>query len=394
MVIREEMSTHRGKFTSIRNILLAMLPSKRYLSSSIICDKNHYIAARGRFLIEDNNNFYCSSMHANQQQQLDTIDKRLLNEIQWVFPLVDRPYLEIANRYDISEEDVMRRIAFMKNMGIIRQINAIFDTRRLGYKSALVAFAVRHDKLDDVAEKVNEHPGVSHNYERNHEYNMWFTLAVPPGSDMKQELDRMASFEGVIKHRVLPTLKLYKIGVRLDMVNKDPDKLEPTEKVKHLNPEKVQLTERDRQFIRELQKDLSVVPEPFKELANNLGITTAELFTKAAEYENTGIMRRFAAILRHREAGFVANGMVVWHVPDNKVDEVGFRLAAFPQVSHCYRRPVYPDWRFNLFSMVHARTLQAAEKIAAEMSETVGIKDYQILFSSREFKKERVKYFV
>jgi siroheme decarboxylase len=333
-------------------------------------------------------------MQANQQQQLDAIDKRLLNEIQWVFPLVDRPYLEIANGYDISEEDVMHRIAFMKNMGIIRQINAIFDTRRLGYKSTLVAFAVRHDKLDDVAEKVNEHPGVSHNYERDHEYNMWFTLAVPPGSDMKQELDRMASFEGVIKHRVLPTLKLYKIGVRLDMVNKDPDKLEPTEKVKHLNPEKVKLTERDIQFIRELQKDLSVVPEPFKELANNLGITTAELFAKAAEYENTGIMRRFAAILRHREAGFVANGMVVWHVPDNKVDEVGFRLAAFPQVSHCYRRPVYPDWRFNLFSMVHARTLQAAEKIAAEMSETVGIKDYQILFSSREFKKERVKYFV
>jgi DNA-binding Lrp family transcriptional regulator len=333
-------------------------------------------------------------MQANQRQQLDAIDKKLLNEIQWVFPLVDRPYIEIAKRHDISEEDVMRRIAVMKEMGIIRQISAIFDTRRLGYKSALIAFAVKPDKLDYVAEKVNEHPGVSHNYERNHEYNMWFTLAVPPGSDMKRDLDRMASFEGVIKHRVLPTLKLYKIGVRLDMVNKDPDKPKPMDKVKQLNPEKAQITEHDRKFIRELQKDLAVVPEPFKELANNLEITTTQLFAKATEYENSGIMRRFAAILRHREAGFVANGMVVWHVPDNKIDKVGFRLAAFPQVSHCYRRPVYPDWRFNLFSMVHARTLQAAEKIAAEMSETVGIRDYQILFSSREFKKERVKYFV
>jgi DNA-binding Lrp family transcriptional regulator len=333
-------------------------------------------------------------MHANQQQQLDAIDKRLLNEIQWVFPLVDRPYLEIAKRHEISEEDVMHRIAFMKNMGIIRQINAIFDTRRLGYKSTLIAFAVKPDKLDYVAGKVNEHPGVSHNYERNHEYNMWFTLAVPPGSDLKQDLDRMASLEGVLKHRVLPTLKLYKIGVRLDMVNRDPDKLEPTDKVKHLNQDKIQLNERDREFIRELQKDLAVVPEPFKELANSLGVTTTELFAKAIEYENNGIMRRFAAILRHREAGFVANGMVVWQVPENRVDEVGFRLAAFPQVSHCYRRPIYPDWKFNLFSMVHARTLQAAEKIAVEMSETVGIKDYQILFSSREFKKERVKYFV
>jgi DNA-binding Lrp family transcriptional regulator len=333
-------------------------------------------------------------MQANQRQQLDAIDKKLLNEIQWVFPLVDRPYIEIAKRHDISEEDVMRRIAVMKEMGIIRQISAIFDTRRLGYKSALIAFAVKPDKLDYVAEKVNEHPGVSHNYERNHEYNMWFTLAVPPGSDMKRDLDRMASFEGVIKHRVLPTLKLYKIGVRLDMVNKDPDKPKPMDKVKQLNPEKAQITEHDRKFIRELQKDLAVVPEPFKELANNLEITTTQLFAKATEYENSGIMRRFAAILRHREAGFVANGMVVWHVPVNKIDKVGFRLAAFPQVSHCYRRPVYPDWRFNLFSMVHARTLQAAEKIAAEMSEMVGIRDYQILFSSREFKKERVKYFV
>jgi DNA-binding Lrp family transcriptional regulator len=333
-------------------------------------------------------------MHVNQQQQLDAIDKKLLNEIQWVFPLVDRPYLEIAKRHEISEEDVMHRIAFMKNMGIIRQINAIFDTRRLGYKSTLIAFAVKPDKLDYVAGKVNEHPGVSHNYERNHEYNMWFTLAVPPGSDLKQDLDRMASLEGVVKHRVLPTLKLYKIGVRLDMVNKDPDKLVPTDKVKSLNQDKIQLNERDREFIRELQKDLAVVPEPFKELANSLGVTTTELFAKAIEYENNGIMRRFAAILRHREAGFVANGMVVWQVPENRVDEVGFRLAAFPQVSHCYRRPIYPDWKFNLFSMVHARTLQAAEKIAVEMSETVGIKDYQILFSSREFKKERVKYFV
>jgi len=331
-------------------------------------------------------------MQANQQ--LDAVDKKLLNEIQWVFPLVDRPYLQIAGKYGISEQDAMRRIMALKKMGLIRQINAIFDTRRLGYKSALVAFAVKPDKLDQVAGRVNEHPGVSHNYERNHEYNMWFTLAVPPGSDMKQDLDRMAALDGVVKYRVLPTLKLYKIGVRLDMVNEDAEKPKPTDEVKELNPEKVQLSDRDKEFIRELQKDLEVVPEPFKEPADNLGIATGELFAKAKEYENIGIMRRFAAILRHRDVGFVANGMVVWNVPEDKIDEVGFKLAAFPQVSHCYRRPVYPDWRFNLFSMVHARTLDAAEKMAVEMSGTIGIKDYQILFSSREFKKERVKYFV
>lgn len=331
-------------------------------------------------------------MQANEQ--LDSIDRALLNDIQWVFPLANRPYLEIANRHGISEQDAIHRVGQMKQAGLIRQINAIFDTRRLGYKSALVAFSVRPEKLLEVADTVNEHPGVSHNYERNHEYNMWFTLAVPPGSEMKTDLDRMASLDGVVKYRILPTLKLYKIGVRLDMVNEDADKPTPTDEVKPLDPERLDLTDRDKDFIRELQKDLKAVPEPFKELADNLGISTEELFAKAREFEKLGIMRRFAAILRHRDVGFTANGMVVWHVPEDAIDEVGSKLAAFPQVSHCYRRPVYPDWRYNLFSMVHARSLAAAEKMAEEMSQVIGIKDYQILFSSREFKKERVKYFV
>jgi DNA-binding Lrp family transcriptional regulator len=327
------------------------------------------------------------------KQQIDMLDKKLLNEIQWTFPLIDRPYLEISKHHNISEDEIMQRIAYMKDLGLIRQINAIFDTRRLGYKSALIAFAVKSDKLDYVASEVNKHPGVSHNYERNHEFNMWFTLAVPPYADMKIDLDRMASLDGIIKYRVLPTLKLYKIGVRLDMVNEDPRKPKPTDKVKKLNPKKFDLTERDKDFVRELQRDLKVIREPFRELAGNLGITTTELFTKAKEYEQIGVMRRFAAILRHRNAGFSANGMIVWKVPEEKIDKIGYTLASFPQISHCYQRPIYPDWQFNLFSMIHARTLEAAKKIAAEMSETVGIKDYRILFSLREFKKERVKYF-
>lgn len=331
-------------------------------------------------------------MQANQQ--LDETGRKLLNDIQWVFPLADRPYFELGKKHSLSENETMRRITGLRSMGLVRQINAIFDTRRLGYKSALIAFAVKPEKLDAVAGKVNQHPGVSHNYERNHEYNMWFTLAVPPDADMKTELDMMAALDGVARYRLLPTLKMYKIGVKLDMVNGDAEKPKPTEEVKELNPERLEITERDKDFVRELQKDLQVIREPFKEMAENLGVTTQELFAKAKEYEASGLMRRYAAILRHRDAGFMANGMVVWNVPEDKVDDVGFKLAAFPQVSHCYRRPVYPDWKYNVFSMVHARSLEAAEKMAIEMSKEIGISDYKILFSSREFKKERVKYFV
>ncbi len=328
-----------------------------------------------------------------QINQIDELDKQILNEIQWKFPLIDKPYLEIGRKYNISEEEVLKRIFNLKQIGLIRQISAIFDTRRLGYKSALIAFAVNKEKIEHIANEINKYPGVSHNYERNHEYNIWFTLAVPPDKEIKTILDRMASLDGVIKYRILPTLKMYKIGVKLDMVNQDSEKPEPTEEFKEMNSTKFELTENDKNFVRELQKDIKIISEPFKEKAANLSISTTQLFERAREFEKIGVMRRFAAILRHREAGFTANGMIVWDIPDEQVDMIGKKLAGYAQVSHCYRRPRYPDWEYNLFSMIHSRTIDAAEKIAKEISETIKISNYKILFSTREFKKERVRYF-
>ena len=325
--------------------------------------------------------------------ELDAIDKEILNDIQWSFPLVERPFLEMANKYQLKEEEVLYRTQRLKDIGIIRQISAIFDTRKLGYKSALVAFSVDKNKIDYVANEINKHPGVSHNYERNHEYNVWFTLAVSPDADMKTDLDKMASLDGVLKYRVLPTLKMYKIGVKLDMVNDDPEKPSPTDDVKKMDVKAEKISEVDKEYIRQLQKDIKINREPFKTITDDLGINLEDLFNKVKEYQNIGIMRRFAAILRHRQAGFTANGMIVWNVPEEKIDQVGLKIASFPQVSHCYRRPIYPDWEFNLFSMIHARTIDAAEKIAKEISAIIKIDRYRILFSSREFKKERVKYF-
>jgi len=325
--------------------------------------------------------------------ELDVIDKQILNDIQWSFPLVERPFLEMANKYHLTEDEVLNRTQRLKDIGIIRQISAIFDTRKLGYKSALVAFSVDDKNTDYVANEINKHPGVSHNYERNHEYNIWFTLAVSPDADMKADLDKMAALDGVKKYRVLPTLKMYKIGVKLDMVNADAEKPTPTDSVKKMEGKAEKISETDKEYIRQLQKDIEIIKEPFKSITNSLGISLEELFNQVKEYEKIGIMRRFAAILRHRQAGFTANGMIVWNVPEDGIDQIGLKIASFPQVSHCYRRPIYPDWEFNLFSMIHARTIDAAEKIAKEISEIIKIDKYRILFSSREFKKERVKYF-
>ncbi len=325
---------------------------------------------------------------------MDKLDKEILNEIQWTFPLVPRPYSEIAKKFGVSNEEIMQRLRTLKESGVVRQLSAIFDTRKLGYKSALVAMAIEPEKLELVANQVNKHPGVSHNYERNHEYNLWFTLAVPPGSELKSEIDKFSKLSGIKKIRLLPTIKLFKIGVKLEMVEDRKAEIKPSEEKKKIHEVQFAATEEDKNYIRELQKDLEITEGPFLKSAQNLGITEEQLLEKAKYYEEIGIMRRFAAILRHREAGFIANGMIVWKVPTERIEEVGSMLGAFPQISHCYQRPVYPDWPYNVFSMVHCKGIEEAEDMAKQIQKQIAVDEYRILFSSREFKKTRVEYFV
>ena len=267
---------------------------------------------------------------------MDKMDKEILNEIQWTFPLVPRPYSEIAKKFYVSDEEIMQRLGALKESGIVRQLSAIFDTRRLGYKSALVAMAIEPEKLEHVANQINRHPGVSHNYERNHEYNLWFTLAVPPSSDLKSEIDKFSKLSGIKKSRLLPTIKLFKIGVKLEMIEEKKADIKPSEEKKKIHEVKFTATEEDKNYIRELQKDLEVVERPFLKSAQNLGITEEQLLEKAKYYEEIGIMRRFAAILRHREAGFIANGMIVWKVPTERVEEVGAKLGVLARPSLRY----------------------------------------------------------
>jgi len=325
---------------------------------------------------------------------MDNLDKEILNEIQWTFPLVTRPFDAIDEKFNTTSEIVKERLNNVKKIGVLRQLSAIFDTRKLGYTSSLVAMEIESDKLEYVASQINRHPGVSHNYERDHQFNLWFTLAVPPGTDLNAELEKFNVLKGIKKVRMLPTLQLFKIGVKLDMVEEKKHEIAPTEKKKEIKNIKFEPTEQDKDFIRELQKDMDIIDEPFVNAANNLGLTENELFEKLKHYEDIGVMRRFAAILRHRQIGYTANGMIVWKVPEDKISKVGEKLGAFPQVSHCYERPTYPDWPYNVFSMIHCKTHDEAYDVAKTIQDQIHVDDYDILFSTREFKKTRVEYFV
>ena len=325
---------------------------------------------------------------------MDDLDKEILNEIQWSFPLVTRPFDAIAKKFNTTPEIIKERLNSLKEIGVLRQLSAIFDTRKLGYTSSLVAMEIESDKLEDVANQINRHPGVSHNYERDHQFNLWFTLAVPPGIDLKQELEKFNVLKGIKKVRMLPTLQLFKIGVKLDLVDEKKHDIAPTEEKKEIKETKFEPTEQDKDFIRELQKNMDIIDEPFVNAAKNLGLTENEVFEKMKHYEDIGVVRRFAAILRHRQIGFTANGMIVWKVDDDKISEVGSKLGSFPQVSHCYERPTYPDWPYNVFSMIHCKTQDEAYDVAKTIQDQIHVDDYNILFSTREFKKTRVEYFV
>lgn len=327
--------------------------------------------------------------------ELDLLDRKLLNVLQSKFPLTARPYQAIGERLKLSEADVVERVRALRKKHVVRQIGAIFDTRKLGYRSTLVAMRFAPDQLMRGARVINEHPGVSHNYERNHVYNCWFTLAVAPNEDLERTVVEMARRSGALSYRILPTLRFFKVGVNFDMITQSGNSDDSViGKAPSTDRSPVPLTDSEIAVIKELQEDLPLELEPYRAMAGRLGITVEQLFQHAEDFLSRGLMRRYSAVLHHRRAGFKANAMAVWRVPPERAQEVGAIMAKSPHVSHCYQRPVYEDWPYSHFTMLHATSREQCETIAAELSEATDIGDYLMLYSTREFKKTRVRYFV
>ncbi len=330
------------------------------------------------------------------EYQLDVVDRKLLNLLQAGIPLVQQPFLQLSRELAVEESEVIERIENLKKQKVIRQISAIFDTKSLGYESSLVAASVRPERLQAAVEILNAHPGVSHNYERSHRFNVWFTIAIPPDSKIGLEgtVELLGRMAGVDSIRILPTLKLYKIGVKLDMESDGGTSVLDAPVYDENSAAKPQeLTELDIAIVREAQEYLPIIAQPFDAMAEKVGISVAAFLERLQELQASGHMRRFAAVLHHRKAGFQVNAMGVWAVPDEIVDQVGVQLAKFSAVSHCYRRTSYADWPYTVFTMIHGRDRDDCENILREMAEATGIYERDALYSVREFKKVRVKYF-
>jgi siroheme decarboxylase len=326
---------------------------------------------------------------------LDVTDRRLLNLLQGSFPLAERPYTEIARMAELPEEEVLRRTARLLDERIIREITPIFDTRVLGYKSMLVAAKVDPAHPWRAARIINSHPGVSHNYLRDHDFNIWFTIATEPGSKLGLDgtLEVLQRLTGAESVRQLPTLRLFKIRMDLEMEKGTEALAAAAEVVDHKEPEAIPLSELDVAVIRATQGPMETVAEPFAGPARELGMRVSALLEHLEDMRERKALRRVAAILFHRRAGFSANGMGVWKVPEERILELGPRMASYRGISHCYQRPTYPDWPYSVFTMAHGRSKEECDAILDTIAAETGIEERRTLYSSTEFKKIRLLYF-
>lgn len=312
-------------------------------------------------------------------QEIDQRDRELLGALQGEIPLLSTPFAVIGQMIDMSEKEVIKRTDRLKREGLVRGVAAQFDTRALGYRSCLVAAKVAPERIDDAAAAINAHPGVTQNYKRNNDFNLWFTIAIAPTSKLGLEktveiLGGEAECDTV---RALPTLKQFK--------SSDDDG--------HAEAKYTPLTPGEIECVRLLQRDLPLQPRPFDALAKSSGLDSDELLGTARSLLKRGQLRRFGAQIAARKPGFSASAMGVWIVPENAVDDVGARMSQNKAVSHCYLRPVYDDWPYNLYTIVHGRSVDECESIINDLALDTGIDEKQALYPTKEYKKARINLF-
>lgn len=328
--------------------------------------------------------------------QLTTLETAILNRIQKDIALSHDIFSHIASDVGFEKKQVLETVTDLKEKGIIRNIAGIFNAASLGYKSSLVAFRVPEKQLEKAASVINGHPGVSHNYLRDNDYNIWFTLSIPPDMDFEKTVNTLAVQSGVLDSLILHNEKLYKIGLMLSIGSKNFDKEQHThEQNKHV--EKINLTEKDQEAVRLLQTDLPLVEYPFEKIIRNhqTNLTEHELISIGTTLKEKGIMRRYSAVLRHHKAGYKSNAMSVWRPESQEqLDNAVERFKHEPAISHLYLRTIYPGkWEYPLFAMIHAQSDDELKNIIAELARDSGIKDYRVLHSIREYKKMRVQYY-
>jgi DNA-binding Lrp family transcriptional regulator len=328
--------------------------------------------------------------------QLTKLQKQLCNALQDGLPICPKPYDDLAKYLNNNEETILQEIRELKESGVIRRICALINSRALGLTGTLVAAHIPEENLQEVAEAVNSLENVSHNYLREHYYNLWFTLQAESPEQIEVTVSNLSGRFGIDFYS-LPVERVFKLDVRFDVEGEgqlagDIGQIPETKAVK--------LNKTEKQILSKLEADLDVISEPFDFLPASTsergecseGLETEGVLRIIQGLIDKGAIRRIAAIVDHRKLGFVVNVLFCSRVPEGRIVEAGEALARFGAVSHCYERETIKDWPYNLYAMMHGKSMGEIQHLINKFTKSEGIDSFELLPTAAELKKQPVKH--
>jgi len=321
---------------------------------------------------------------------LSAEDKALLTLVQASLPLTRRPFQALGERVGLSEEEVIARLGALKAAGLIRKIGPVFEPTALGLATELMAAEVAPAQRDAVGRAVAAWEEVTHCYAREHRINLWFAGVAAEADWFARAAEQVAAMDGVLGVWRLPTLRRFKIAVQFNLTQAPitDHRSQITDSPSGGPPRRT--TPVDPDLLRALQADLPLQPDPFAALA--AGFDPDELLAVLRQWLAEGRMRRYGALVSHRRLGITANAMTGLVVREERMEEAGRRVSASPAVSHCYQRPTFAGFPYNLYAMIHGRTREECLAAAAEAAQAAEASEWAALFSTHEYGKSSPDY--
>lgn len=319
---------------------------------------------------------------------LTALQRQLCNLLQNGLPICARPFAEIARELGGNEKEVLQQLRQLKKSGIIRRIGAVINYHALGKTGTLVTAAIPEQMLGEVIETVNSLEAVSHNYLRKHHYNLWFTLQADSREKIRVELAKLSARFNIEFHS-LPVVRIFKLDVRFDA--QGSEQILSCDAAEAPKTEAVELTGIQSQMLSKLQEPVVLAAEPFARFCEQ-GLEIEEVLRIIKELSDNGVVRRIAAIVDHRKLGFAANILFAAKVAEDRIAQAGRTLSDFGPVSHCYQRRTVEKWPYNLYAMMHARSLGQIQRVIDKFIETEQVESFELLPTEAELKKQPVKH--
>jgi DNA-binding Lrp family transcriptional regulator len=269
--------------------------------------------------------------------------------------------------------------------GIIRAFGPVFDVHKLGYGSTLIAAGVENDYIAGLAAAMMDITEITHNYLRDHTFNIWFTISARTAGIMENITGWVRRFPGVLRVLNLPAVEVYKVNAVFGDTMPAPHPSKPGTGFRSLNDD-------EKTMVRYFQDRFTIEENPFERAANSLHMSESRIINTINSWLDEGVIRRFGARLDHRSAGYTANCLVAWKGGD--IDSLGRLFASMPRVSHCYRRKPCEEFPYELYTMVHASSERELEDLLFRMTSLAPKTGYITLKTLKELKKTTMKYFV